>query len=177
MTVFKRDVSTSLPVGAVISSPLGDDASGKFAQADVGKAVKFQNGAGDQAGTLEAVLCVAGDTPDGFVTSVEPNTVNDGFSFGGVQIQGQTLAEVGGAAVTVGDLVEIASQAALGTAGVPQVVPRAPVAIDNTSAATVAADVIALFASEAKKTNWKCTQILTGDGTAQGDSVLLERVL
>jgi len=174
---FKRDVSTSLPVGAVISSPLGDTTGTKLVQNDVTKAVKFQNGSSGQAGTLEAVLCGAGETIDGFVTSVEPNTVNDGFSFGGVQIQGQALAEVGTTTVAVNDLVEIESQAALGTAGVPAVVKRAAVVVRNDTIPNCATDTIALFESERKVTNWRCTQILTGDGTTAGDSILLERVI
>lgn len=174
---FKRDVSTSLPVGAVISSPLGDSNSTKLVQADVNKAVKFQAGASGLAGTFEAVLCGAGETIDAFVSSVEPNTVNEGFSFGGVQVQGQALAEVGTTTVAIDDMVEIESQAALGTAGVPQVVKRAAVVVDDTTKESVAVDVIALFESERKVTNWRCTQILTGDGTTQGDSILLERVL
>lgn len=177
MSVFKRDVSTSLPVGAVISSPLGDSDSTKLVQADVGKAVKLQAGAGGLAGTYEAILCGANDTIDGFVSSINPETVNDGFSFGGVQIQGQALAEVGTTTVALGDMVEIESQAALGTAGVPEVVKRAAVVVDDTTKESVAVDVIALFESERKVVNWRCTQILTGDGTTQGDSILLERVL
>lgn len=177
MTAFKRDVSTSLPVGAVISSPLGDSIATKLVQADVNKAVRFKAGAGGLAGTFEAVLCGSGETIDGFVTSVEPNTVNDGFSFGGVQIQGQALAEVGNSTVVIGDMVQIESQAALGTAGVPRVIKRVAVVVNDASAAAVAVDVIALFESERKVTNWRCTQVLTGDGTAAGDSILLERVL
>lgn len=174
---FKRDVSTSLPVGAVISSPLGDDVSNKLVQNDVGKAVKFKAGAGGLAGTFEAVLCTAGQTIDGFVNSVEPNTVNDGFSLGGIQVQGQALAKVGTTTVVIGDMVEIQSQAALGVVGVPAVVKRAAVVIRNDTIPNAVTDTIAMFESERKVTNWRCTQILTGDGTAQGDSILLERVL
>lgn len=177
MSKFTRDVSASLPTGAIVSSPLGDTPAAPFVQNDVGKAIKYQNGSSGEAGTLEAVLCGAGETADGFVTSVEPFTVNDGFSFGGVQVQGQVLAEVGTTTVAVNDLIEIESQAALGTAGVPRVVKRAAVVVDDTTKESVAVDVIALFESERKVTNWRCTQILTGDGTSAGDSILLERVI
>jgi len=161
---FKRGVKAPLPPGSVISSPLGDTATGEFAQADVGKAVVFQAGTGGSAaGTYEAVLATNGANIEGFVNSVEPNTVNEGYSFGGVQIGGQFEVVRGATAVAIalGDYVVMdGAQAALGTAE----------ANVNVKAYTVlATDLVGMPL-------WKCTQILTGDGTTAGDLLLIERV-
>ena len=160
---FKRGVKAPLPPGSVISSPLGDTTSAKFAQNDKGKAVVFQDGTGAVAGTLEAVLAGDGANIEGFVNSVEPNTVNEGFSFGGVQIVGQMEVVRGATAVSivVGDfVVQDGAQTALGTA-------QANVGVKKYT--VLATDLIGMPL-------WKVTQILTGDGTTAGDVLLIERV-
>ena len=144
-------VFTELVPNKLESAALGANSSGKFADADLNKAVKL--------GTANNyVLCTGGDFIDGFVKAIEPFTVNDGFSFGGVQREGRVSAQVGanqGATpMAVGDLVVADTQVALGTAGAAKVKTGAGVA---------------------GKTNCKCIRIVSGTGVA-GDTVLLERV-
>lgn len=145
MTTF---VYTELVPTQNESAALGVSAGAKFADADLGKPVKF--------GTANNyVLCAANDQIDGFVKAIEPITVNNGFSFGGVQREGRVVATVGAAqtpAMAIGDLVIADAQVALGTAGAPKV---------KTGAATYAA--------------WRCIRIISGTGVA-GDSVLIERI-
>jgi hypothetical protein len=170
MATFKHGVSI-LRDGDIISIPLGATQNA-FAQADVGKAVKFQ----DLNGTMVAVLCTAGDDIDGFVTSVEPHTVNNGYSFGGVQIKGRVEVEVGASAVAVGDLVVLDSQAAAGTAGVPQVIKRPDDTLDSSTTAALAADVAGRLNAYAGKHFWRCIQVVSGTGATQGDKIIIERV-
>ncbi len=131
-----------------VSAALGVDANNKFVDADLGKAVKL--------GTAQNyVPCAAGDEIDGFVTAIEPFTVNDGFSFGGVQLDNRKEAMVGTGQVgsmAVGDYVVAAPQVALGTAGIAQVKTGVPT-----------------------KKLWRCIRIISGTG-AVGDKVLLELV-
>lgn len=174
---FKRGVKAPLPPGAVISSPLGDTTGARLAQNDVGKAVKFQNGTGNVAGTLEAILCSINDNIEGFVSSINPDTVNEGYSFGGVQVLGQFEVEVGVSAVAVGDLIELGSQAAIGVVGVPQVIKKTDFTIRTDTLVNQAADTQAALILSKTQTDWVCTQILTGNGTAQGDKILIERVV
>jgi hypothetical protein len=161
---FKRGVKAPLPPGSVISSPLGDTISTGFAQNDVGKAIKFQAGAvGSAIGVLEAVLCVDGDPIEGFVSSVEPNTVNEGYSFGGCQVKGQYEVARGATAVTIalGDFVVMdGAQAALGTA-------EANVNVKGYT--RLATDLAGIPL-------WQCTQHLVGIGDTAGDILLIERV-
>ncbi len=159
---FKRGVKAPLPPGSVISSPLGDTTATPFAQNDVGKAVVFQNGASAVAGTLEAVLATDNADIEGFVNSVEPNTVNDGYSFGGVQVKGQYEVLVGATgAVAVKDFVVIdGAQTALGTA---------QTGVSVKAYTVLATDLVGMPL-------WQCTQILTGDGTTAGNVILIERV-
>ena len=161
---FQRGVKAPLPPGAVISSPLGDTVATPFASADVGKAVKFQAGAvGLAIGTLEAVLCTDSDPIEGFVNSINPDTVNDGYSFGGVLIKGQAIVARGATAVSIalGDFVVMdGAQAALGTTE----------ALVNVKSVTVDATTVA------GTPLWQVTQILTGDGTTAGDQLLIERI-
>jgi len=164
-TTFKRGVKAPLPPGGIISSPLGDTAALPLAQNDVGKAVIFQAGAaGLAAGTLEAVLAGDNDNIAGFVSSVEPNTVNEGYSFGGVQVKGQYEVEVGATgSVALLDFVHIdGAQDARGVAKTSLVKVKT-MAVDAT-------DVVGI-------PMWQVTQILTGDGTTAGDKLLIERVV
>lgn len=161
---YQRGVKAPLPPGAIVSSPLGDTISTQFAQNDVGKAITYKAGTGGlAAGTLEAILAVDDDDIEGFVNSVEPNTVNDGYSFGGVQELGQIIVERGATAVNVllKDFVVMdGAQEALGTVQTLVKVKKYTV---------LATDLVG-------KPLWKVTQILTGDGTSAGDQLLIERV-
>lgn len=127
---------------------------------DVGKAVKL--------GTANNyVLVAAGDNIDGFVNSVEPNTVNDGFSFGGVQTLGRIYAKVasdqGGVAMAAGDYVVAGAPTALGTADLAAAGSEPGVrGLGRVKTGTPT------------RKFWRCIRIVTGTGVA-GDIVLLER--
>jgi hypothetical protein len=147
MTTF---VFTELvPTEKVLSAALGPNTNTKFADADVGKAVKLGS-------ANNYVLVEAGDEIEGFVTSIEPFTVNNGFSFGGVVVSGRVTAEVGanqGATpMAVGDYVVADAPVALGTAGKAQVKTGTPT-----------------------KFLWRCIRVVSGTGAA-GSMVLLERI-
>jgi hypothetical protein len=147
MTTF---VFTELvPTEKVLSAALGPNTSTKFADADVGKAVKLGS-------ANNYVLVEAGDEIEGFVTSIEPFTVNNGFSFGGVVVSGRVTAEVGanqgGTPMAVGDYVVADAPVALGTAGKAQVKTGTPT-----------------------KFLWRCVRVVSGTGAA-GSTVLLERI-
>lgn len=142
--VFTQTVPTEL-----ISAALGVDANNKLTINDLGKPVKL-------AASNNYVVCSATDQIDGFVGAIEPFTVNDGFSFGGVQLEGRVQAIVGANQVStlnVGDLVVADTQVANNTAGLPAVKQGTGVA---------------------GKESWKVIRIVTGTGVV-GDTVLLER--
>ena len=97
------------PPATVVSAALGPDTSTNFATIDKNKAVKL-------AAANNYVLCTDGDEIEGFVTSVEVSTVNDGFTFGGVQTDRRMTVECGTTTtIAHGTLVVAASQEALGT--------------------------------------------------------------
>jgi len=154
-----------VPTDGVESAALGPNSSTKFADEDIGKAVKF--------GTANNfVLATNGDEIEGFVHSIQAYTVNSGFSFGSVQRKGRKLAAVGtnqgGSPMAVGDYVVADTQTALGTAGTPKVRTGTAFSQSGTTpfAVTMPTPAHAL---------WKCVRIVSGTGVA-GDSVLIERV-
>jgi hypothetical protein len=110
---LRFDENVPLPPGAIITSALGVDADHKLAQADIGKAVKI-------AANENYVLCANNDAVQGVITSVEPGTVNNGFSHGGVQrwLPGMRITAINNAAtaLAVGDYVKATAQAAVGVA-------------------------------------------------------------
>jgi hypothetical protein len=132
----------------VISTALGATADNAFRSAeDFGKAVKM----GD---AHNHVLCVEGDEIEAFIDSVRGDTVNEGFSFGGVSRGGRHPATVGenqGATpVALLDYVVADAQAAPGTQGDARV---------KTGTPTIH--------------RWRVVQVI-GDGLA-GSKVILER--
>jgi hypothetical protein len=148
MTVFNFTELVNDPLPQIESAALGPNSSTNFVENDVGKIVKV-------AAASNYVLATAGDEIEGFVKSVEPYTVNDGYSFGSVQRTGRFTAEVGSTetgTVVAGTLVVTDTQAALGTAGLPQVQSGTPTQF-----------------------LWRCIRIVSGTG-ASGDKVLLERI-
>lgn len=133
-----------LPAG-VDQAALGASSSAKFVDADRNKIVKL-------AGNNNYVLANDGDDIEGVVISIEPHTVNNGFSFGSVMVRFKHLeAQVSGSALSVGNTVVAAAQSALGTA---QAYPL------------VKAGSGSLF-------KWRVKSLLAGTGQA-GQVVLLE---
>jgi len=132
----------------IFSAALGVDAANPLAAADLEKAVKL-------AGDDNYVLCANGDDIEGTLAAVNPDTVNDGFSFGSVDSEGRRVATVDVAQVgtlAVGEFAVAGTQAARGLAGGLVVTEGAGV----------------LY-------RWRVISILTGTGVA-GDSVLIEHV-
>ena len=122
--------------------------SGEYDQDDLGKGVKM-------SGANTMVIVTAGDEIEGFIKSVEPSTVNDGYSYGSVQRSGRVIAEVGPnqvSTIALYGLIVADTHAAAGAAGIAEVKDGAPTTH-----------------------LWRVIRILSGTGVA-GDSVLLERV-
>ena len=161
MTTF---VFTETVPNQLESAALGANSGGKFVSADLNKAVKL--------GTANNfVLATNGDEIDGFVKAIEPFTVNDGFSFGGVQREGRVSAVVGANQVStmaVGDYVVADTQVALGTAGAAKVRTGTAFAQSGTTP-------FGVTNSTPARALWRCIRIVSGTGAA-GDPVILERV-
>lgn len=128
------------------STALGVSNAAPFGDNDKNKAVKL-------AANHNYVLVAAGDELEAVVNSLEPNGVNNGFSFGTIYVNGYMEAKVDNAVVTVGALVVAGAQAALGTAqDYPVVRPGAPT-----------------------KFLWRVVDLLTGAG-AVGSIVVIEKI-
>lgn len=133
----------------VISTALGGGTGSQFAQNDIGKPVKLST-------ANNYVLCAQGDEIEGFVNSVSPETVNGGYSVGGIQTRGRMIAKVGASqtgTLAVREFAVAETPSALGTKdALPLVVQGTPA--DH---------------------KWRVIRIISGTGVA-GDTVLLERV-
>lgn len=133
----------------VITTALGGGSGSQFTQNDIGKPVKLST-------ANNYVLCAQGDQIEGFVNSVSPETVNGGYSLGGIQTDGRIIAKVGASQVgtlTVREFAVAETPSALGTKDTyPLVVQGTP------------ADF-----------KWRVIRVISGTGVA-GDLVLLENV-
>ena len=124
MADFRFNLLTHSPdVLRVISTALGDTPDDKFrTDTDVGKAVKM----GDKS---NHVICAADDEIEGFIDTVKGNTVNEGYSFGGVRRGGRVEAVVGpnqAAAIVPLDYVVADTQEAAGVKGTAKVKKGTP---------------------------------------------------
>jgi len=120
--------------------------TGQFSDKDIGKAVVYNGDQMDQA--------AAGDQIVGFVTSVEPATV-EGHSVGSVRKTGRVWAADEAGTLNVGDRVQAGTPIALGTVG---------------KANVVALDTVA---HPQPTYNWVVIRV---DAGAAGRTVLLEKV-
>lgn len=130
-----------------------------------------ENGKPVKLGGAGFVACAADDAIDGFVSSVEVMTVNDGYSFGSVKRGGRVLATVGtdqGATpMAVGDFVVAgAGTAAVGTAGGGMVKTLVLTGFTTNADPAIAALL---------KARWRCIRLVTGTGIST-NLVLLEKV-
>lgn len=124
MNLFQFTPLTTTPAELdIISAAIGDNTQQAGSDFDIGKAVKL----GDDQ---NYVLCDASDEIEGFINTVSPQTVNDGFSFGGIQRRKRIMAQVGAnqgaGAMAVKDYVVADAQVAFGTKGVAQVKTGTP---------------------------------------------------
>lgn len=148
MTDFAFTELVDVSSARTISTALGGGTGSQFGNNDLKKPVKLST-------ANNYVLCATTDEIEGFVESVEPNTVNGGYSFGGVKTAGRMIAKVGAAQVgtlTIGEFAVAATPSALGTAD------AYPLVIQGTPATF----------------KWRVIRIISGTGVA-GDLVLLER--
>jgi len=150
MSTFAFNVKVNDPFASITEAALGATTGEGWGDEEVGKAVKL--GAANNY-----VLCSDGDDIEGVVVSVEPNTVNEGFSFGSVQSDRRMLAvlDTGETAVAVGATVVAGAQEAVGT---------------QTNGGKV---VVATGAGVAFK--WRVIRLVSGTGEA-GATVLIERL-
>lgn len=163
MATFTFSELTEDPLAQIESVALGAG-SNEYDSDDVGKAVKL-------SGANTAVLCVEGDEIEGFITSVEGNTVNSGYSFGSIKRNRRMLAEVGAnqsGNITLYGLVVADAQAAAGTAGIAKVK-------DGTAASQSGTTPFAYTERTPNTFLWRVIRIVSGTG-ATGDTVLLERI-
>ena len=93
----------------------GTGAANHLTDAEVGKAVKL-------VGESRYDLCAAGDNIEGFITSIEPATVDD-YTLGSVQVTGRKEVTFDGlegtpgtGTIAVGDYVNMGTVVAKGTA-------------------------------------------------------------
>lgn len=148
MTDFYFTELVNDPPALVLSAAIGVDASNKLGTVDVGKGMKL-------AANDNYVAVAKDDEIEGVLVSISPETVNDGFSFGGVQVNRRVLAIVGASQagnIAIGALVVADTPTALGTAGIVRVYTGSPAAH-----------------------KWRVIRIVLGTG-ATNDTVLLEKI-
>jgi len=139
------------PLARIETVGLGASNAAPLTDLDIGKALKLVVGADSSAYEITAT----GDEIEGFLASVNPNTVNNGFGVGGVQRDRRVLATVSSdqvGAIAIGGLVVAGVQTAANTAGGGAVKGGAPTTHI-----------------------WRVLRHVTGTGVA-GDTVLIEKV-
>lgn len=153
MSTFVFNPKVNDPFANITEAALGSAADEGWGDAEVGKCVKL-------GASNNYELCADGDPIEGILVAIEPNTVNQGWSFGSVQRDRRMNAvlDTGETGVVVGDVVVAGAQAAVGTAntGGHPVVAKEPV--PGTSAGNF---------------KWRVIRLLT-DGNA-GSTVVIEK--
>ena len=152
-TSFNFQMLVNDPLAQIESAALGASTSALLTSNDIGKGVKLGT---DQ--NFEPVA--AGDQIEGFVTSVEPWTVNGGWSFGSVQ-RNRRMEAVTGADAVANNV----------TLGAFVVADASQPAVDTAGKTTVKIKTLAAADSFQWRVIW-----MDGDGTAAGQAVILERV-
>lgn len=162
----------TVPSGRVASAALGADANSKLNDKDVGKPVKI--GSSDTY-----VLCADGDELEGFLYGVEPNTVNNGFSFGSVLTcnLGDRVVAInkGGSSIAVGAYVLAAAQAARNTANTAGATSASGLEPCPYIKAGVANNTTGPVFQSPGTFRWRVVSLLGGSGAVDSE-VLIERV-
>ena len=151
------------PLAQIETVALGTG-SAEYDQDDLGKAVKM-------SGANTMVLCVEGDEVEGFIKSIEPSTVNGGYSYGSVQRNRRMLATVGAnqaSTISLYGHVVADAQAAAGAAGIAEVK-------DGTAASQLGSGTYDYTERTPNTFLWRVIRIVSGTGVT-GDTVLLERI-
>lgn len=150
MTDFYFDELVDAERLVVETAALGAAAGTKLTPNDIGKAVK-------RGSAQNYVLCAGGDDIEGVLNSVSPETVNSGFSLGGVQRNGRKLAKIGAnqaGNIAINALVVADTPSAVGTTddGYPMVKAGTPTSF-----------------------KWRVIRIVSGTGNT-GSVVLIEKI-
>lgn len=154
-TTLTRSLLTDVSLFGIITDALGT------AVANVGTYDDLEVGKGVILAAASYVAASKDDEIEGIVNSVEPNTVNTGFSWGGIQTKGRFIAILGASQDTTaapGDALVNDTPIADGTAGTIQVY--------GTGSTGFPAGPF-LF-------NWRIIRLIDGGDT--GDQVLIERI-
>jgi len=119
MPTFRHTLLTTSPAEMdVITAAIGDDTNQARSENDVGKAVV-------KGDAQNYVLAPADAEIEGFIDSVRGDTVNEGYSIGGIQRRKRVYAEIGpgqgGTPMAVNDFVVADTQVPFGTKGIAQV--------------------------------------------------------
>lgn len=164
MSTFRFNAKVQDPFSDITDAALGTSGQG-WGNEEVGKAVKLSS-------ANNYVLATNGDEIEGFVVSVEPNTVNGGASFGSVQRNGRMLAKLasGVTGAAVGNFVVAAAQEAVGT----QVNSNLALVKPGTAASQLGSGAYTYTVRTPNSFMWRIIRLLT-DGEA-GSTVLLERI-
>ena len=149
MSDFVFNPKVNDPFARITEAALGASSGDGWGDEEVGKVVKL-------GPANNYILASDGDDIEGIVVSIEPNTVNAGFSFGTVQSDRrfQAVLDTGETGVAVGATVVAGAQEAVGT----QTNGNKP--------------VVATGAGVTHK--WRVIRLLT-DGEA-GSTVVIERI-
>ena len=154
MATFRFEPKVDLDRADIIDCALGAAAGEAWGSNDIGKLVYLE------AASADANYQAIADATEinGFIVSVEPFTVNDGFKFGSIQRNGRVwVVNADAGALAVGDYVQGAAQTvAVGTAGKSKV--------KKATGATL----------EALNFKWRVIRLATNG--AVGTEVLIERV-
>lgn len=153
MSKFAFGVKVNDPFADITEAALGAAAGAGWGDEEVGKAVKL-------GPANNYVLPAANDPIEGFVVAMEPNTVNQNFSFGAVQRNRrmEVVLAVGQTGVVAGDIMTCGVQEAVGTQ-------------TNGNKALVQKETLA---GDAGSFVWRVIRLLT-NGEA-GSTVIIERV-
>ena len=154
-TTLTRSLLTDVSLFGIITDALGT------AVANIGTYDDNEVGKGVIIAAASYVAASKDDEIEGIVNSVEPNTVNTGFSWGGIQTKGRFIAILGASqdvVAAVCDALVNDTPIADGTAGVIQVY--------GTGATGFPAGPF-LF-------NWRIIRLIDGGDT--GDQILIERI-
>ena len=115
MATFRFEPKVDLDRADIVDCALGAAAGEAWGSNDIGKLVCLEAGSADA--NYKAIDST--NEINGFIVSVEPFTVNDGFKFGSIQRNGRVwVVNADAGALAVGDYVVGAAQTvAVGTAG------------------------------------------------------------
>jgi hypothetical protein len=176
---FTSNLTTTDRIESAALGTVSAATNGIYSANDVGRAVKLNT-----SGTIASnyVDCVSGDEIDGFITSVEPATVNQGYSFGGVMRTGRKVVTAGGS-LNLGSMVVAGTQpatamSALISAGlVDPALGAAQGAIAGTNNGAAAQAVV--ISGTPARAFWRFIANVTSPNTttaSAGNLILIERL-